>query len=432
MDLHVPPQLHRPLGPAGAPDPLRDRLAAHVAASTLAMLDPARIEALGEDLRVVQLHRLHHAGLVVCALVLSAFERKSDTEGRWLDAQNVYRELGGPDSGTTSFRTMGRKMFPVMQEMVRRRLNELIRETKDEALKGRLRVFRDVLIPDGCAFKLASILSGISPGTGQPAELKLHAVYSLKAKTAIEVTPTAGSVHDSEGFWPERWEAGALYLWDLGYQNNDRFVEASLAGALLLQRLKEKANPVVLASYGPAGYRRALRHEDGSPMRLNEACTFGYVHQQEVLDLDVQLTDSNERSVVVRVVCVPVNGEDHYYLLNLPRSTFNPFEVAELYRVRWEVELLFRNWKGGVRMNHVHRLRHPTSLAVAVTASLLAALLSRDISVGLEQLAEELHPGAPLLPAEPLKTPSRSFPPGATDRAHTRRSSSNATLAAAG
>jgi hypothetical protein len=432
MDLHVPPQLHRPLRPAGAPDPLRDRLAAHVAASTVAMLDPARIEALGEDLRIVQLHRLHHAGLVVCALVLSAFERKADTEGRWLDAQNVYRELGGPDSGTTSFRTMGRKMFPVMQAMVRRRVNELIRDTKDEALKGRLKVFRDVLIPDGCAFKLASILSGISPGTGQPAELKLHAVYSLKAKTAIEVTPTAGSVHDSEGFWPERWEAGALYIWDLGYQNNDRFVEASLAGALLLQRLKEKANPVVLASYGPAGYRRTLRHEDGSPMRLNEACTFGYVHQQEVLDLDVQLTDSNERSVVVRVVCVPVNGEDHYYLLNLPRSTFNPFEVAELYRVRWEVELLFRNWKGGVRMDHVHRLRHPTSLAVAVTASLLAALLSRDISAGLEQLTKELLPEAPLLAAEPLKTPSRSVSPGATDRAHTRRLPSNATLPAAG
>ena len=411
MDLHLPPRLHRPLAPATAPDPLRTRLAAHVAASTLAMLDPDRIEAIGEDQRIVQLHRVHHAGLVVCAMILSAFERGSDTEGRWLDAQRVYEELGGPVTGGTSFRNMGRKMFPVMQTMLHRRVEELIRETKNHTLKGRLAAFRDVLIPDGCAFKIASVLSGISPGTGQPAELKLHAVYSLKAKTAIEVTPTAGSVHDSDGFWPERWEAGALYIYDLGYQSHDRFVEASSAGAHLLQRLKETSNPVVLASYGATGHRRALRRDDGSPMRLNEACTFEYVHQQEVLDLDVQVVDAKGRSVVARVVRVPVDGEDHYYLATLPRNTCTPFDLAELYRVRWEVELFFRNWKGAVRMDHVHRLRNPTSLVVAVLASMLAALLSRDISAGLEQLEEDYNALAPApAPIQTLPLP-RPFPP---------------------
>jgi hypothetical protein len=51
-------------------------------------------------------------------------------------------------------------MFPVMQTMLRRRVEELIRETQSHVLKA-LAAFRDVLIPDGCAFKLASILSGI-------------------------------------------------------------------------------------------------------------------------------------------------------------------------------------------------------------------------------------------------------------------------------
>jgi hypothetical protein len=276
-----------------------------------------------------------------------------------------------------------------MNEMMRRRLAELIRETKEEALKGRLRAFRDVLIPDGCAFKLANVLSGISPGTGQASELKLHAVYSLKAKTAIEVTPTAGSVHDSDGFWPKRWEAGALYIYDLGYQNNDRFVEATLAGSQMLQRLKNKADPIVIASYGTTGDRRALLRDDGQPLRLNDACAAAYVHEQSVLDLDVQISDSKKRTVVARVVCVPFDGDDRYYLTTLPRALFTPHDVAELYRVRWEVELFFRNWKGGVRMDHVHRLRNPTSLAVAVTASLLAALLSRDISAELERLSAQ-------------------------------------------
>jgi hypothetical protein len=283
---------------------------------------------------------------------------------------------------------MGRKLLPVMQKMVGRRVKMLADAAKTTELRGRLKSFGDVLVPDGCAFKLASVLSGISPGTGQPAEIKLHSVYSVKAATAVEVTPTAGSVHDSDGFWPT-WEPGALYIWDLGYQNVDRFVDGALAGAHLLQRLKDNHNPVIVASYGARGGRREIRDIDGERVRLEAALATGLVHKQEALDLDVHLTDSKGRTYMARVVCVPTAGEDRYYLTTLPRGTFTGHDVAELYRIRWEVELFFKNWKGGVRMDHVHRLRNPTSLAVAITASMLAALLSRDVYAGLEQVAHE-------------------------------------------
>ena len=88
-------------------------------------------------------------------------------------------------------------------------------------------------------------------------------------------------------------------------------------------------------------------------------------------------------------MCVPCGGEDRYYLTTLPREVFTPHDVAEMYRLRWEVELFFRNWKGAVRLDEVRRLSHPVSLQVAVTASLLAALLARDISARLDILAEQ-------------------------------------------
>ena len=43
-----------------------------------------------------------------------------------------------------------------------------------------------------------------------------------------------------------------------------------------------------------------------------------------------------------RAVCVPFEGEDRWYLTTLPRDRFSPCDVAELYRLRWEVELYFR------------------------------------------------------------------------------------------
>ena len=387
MELALVPPLRRPLRPERQPDPLRDRLANLVDEAVLELLDPERIQAIAEDMRIVQRQRVHHAGLLVCSVILSAFERSTDTEGRWLDAQRTYEALGGPPSGKTSFRNQARKLLPVMNELLRRRLDQLAQQAPTSAWKGRLRDFTNVLVPDGCAFKVARALAGIYPGTGQDAELKLHAVYNVAARTATSITLSAGRVHDSDGFWPTRWGKGALYIWDLGFNSHKRFIDAAAGEAIVLQRLKDGSNPVVVASYGPTGARRAIPGDDGRPMRLLEACQFGWVHHQRVLDLDVVITD-DRRSVLARVVCVPFGGQDRYYLTTLPRDVFTPHDVAELYRVRWEVELFFRNWKGAVRLDEVRRLEHPVSLQVAITASILAAVLARDISLGLEHIAQ--------------------------------------------
>ena len=199
MELAIVPPLRRALRPERQPDPLRDRLAGLVDASVLGLLDPERIKAIGEDMRVIHRQRVHHPGLLICSVILSAFERSTDTEGRWLDAQRTYEALGGPPSGKTSFRNQIRKLLPVMNELLRRRLHQLIQEAKAPALEGRLRHFTNILVPDGCAFKVARALSGIYPGTGQDAELKLHAVYNVAARTATSVELSAGRVHDSDG-----------------------------------------------------------------------------------------------------------------------------------------------------------------------------------------------------------------------------------------
>ena len=106
-----------------------------------------------------------------------------------------------------------------------------------------------------------------------------------------------------------------------------------------------------------------------------------------MLDLDIEITDDKRRTVAARVVCVPFGGEDRYYLVTLPREIFTPHDVAELYRIRWEVELFFRGWRGSMRLDEVRRLAHPTSLEAAVLASLLAAAMAQEITMGLKHLA---------------------------------------------
>lgn len=387
MELAVIPPLRHAFRPETTPDPIRQVLASAVEQTALEMLDPERILALAEDMRITQRKRVHHAGLVIDSLILSALQRSTDTEGRLLDAQRTYEMLGGKRSGATSFRNQVRKLGPVMARLLKRRLSAAALRAQDTELRGRLAHFRDVLIPDGCAFKIANALSGVYAGTGSYAALKLHAIYSVGAGGCVAAERTAGSVHDSEGLHPEHWEAGALYIWDLGYDSYARFVDAVQAGAHVLQRLKSNANPIALASYGPSGAPRELLDDAGKPLRLNDACAGGWIHHQRVLDLDVEIR-AGKRAVVARVVCVPFGGEDRYYLTTLPRSIFTAHDVAELYRVRWEVERFFRGWRGALRLDEVRRLANSQSLDAAVTASLLAAALAHDLTQIVNDLAE--------------------------------------------
>jgi hypothetical protein len=386
-ELFVVPRLRLALHSEQAPDRLRDQLAAVVERSALEMLDPEMIAAQAADMRLVERQRVHHAGLLIVALILSALQRSTDTQGRWLDAQRTYESIGGARSGKTSFRNNVRKLVPLMNRMLRRRLKKLAERTADHELRGRLMHFADVLVPDGCAFKVATALSGLYPGTGTDAELKLHAVHSIRASGAVHVELSAGSMHDSDGFWPERWEKDALYLWDLGFENKERFIDARMAEAHVLQRLKSSSNPIVLASYGSTGHGRLVVDDLGRALRLEEACSSGVLHAQHVLDLDVRIEDANGRSVIARVVCVPF-GEDRYYLTTLPREIFTAHDVAELYRVRWEVERMFRGWRGALRLDEVVRLSHPKSVLAAVTASLLAATLAQDLTRELNALEQ--------------------------------------------
>lgn len=384
---------------------LREMLADVIEADAMDLLDPERLQAIAEDLRVVERRRGYHAGLVAVSVVLSALQRSTDTQGRLVDARRVYEMLGGGPTRESGFRKVARKVAPVLQEILSRRLVKLAATTTSPELRGRLASFRDVLIPDGCGFKLASALASTYAGTGQASEMKLHAVYSVRAGGLVSLDRTAGSVHDNDGFAPA-WQAGALYIWDLGYNDYGRVVGATKAGALVLQRLKSGANPRVLASFSESGTRRELRSEDGAAVRLEEACAVGLVHKQRVLDLDVELREKGE-TAVVRVVCVPFGGEDRYYLTTLPRADFTPHDVAEIYRLRWEVELFFRGLKGAVRLDEVRRLENEASLHAIVYGTLLAAVLARDITAKLNELTSRA--------VEPLGTEAstEAFPPGA-------------------
>lgn len=342
-------------------------------------LAPVRINAIAEDLRAMERVRQFDLGVVVLSVILSALSRSSDTEGRVRDAFALYRQIHTTVNATDEgFRkAMGRSATVLLHL-----LQQWMREASSvmAPLRGRLSFFKDLLLTDSTCFKLARALAGALPGSGTTAALKLHAIYSVRAQTALSVEATEGRAHDAPHFRPV-WQPGALYLWDLGYNDYDRAVDAHVAAAFFAQRLKDKANPRVLAWYDPEGRRHEVaRGPRGALARLDEVLAQTPVLQHGgALDLDVVL-EGKGVSAVLRVVCVPSDGQDRYYLTNLPREHFSPHDVAEIYAARWEVELLFKDWQGGCRLDEVARLSNLDTLRAAIYGGLLAHLLSRELA----------------------------------------------------
>lgn len=374
-------------------------------------LDPVRINAIAEDLRAAQRMRDIDLGIVVIAVILSAFSRSSDTEGRVRDAFALYRQI---DSSARvvdeAFRKAMMRAADVLQRLLTQWMTEQATCDLGAPLRGRLAFFKDLHLTDSTCFKLSRALVDVLPGSGSAAALKIHAVYSVRAQGLVSVKTTNGREHDSPHFDPS-WVAGALYLWDLGYNDYLRVSRGHIASAYLVQRLKDKANPRMLAWYDAKGQRHAVpRGPRGALARLSEVLEATEALQHDgVLDLDVVI-EGDGVECVMRVVCVPTEGQDRYYLTNLPREHFSPCDVAEIYAARWDIELLFKDWQGGCRVDEVCRLSNRDTLRSVIYGGLLAHLLSREVTRAANDSGPQKQEPVEAVDAESPE------PDGATDR----------------
>lgn len=152
------------------------------------------------------------------------------------------------------------------------------------------------------------------------------------------------------------WVKGSLVLTDLGSYKHQGFARIAENGGFFLSRLKGNANPVRIRSHllhrGRAIDLEGKRWSEVAP-RLH----------REVLDAEVELSFSRRvyrgrhRGDTMRSRMVAVWDEDHQpyhaYLTNLPGDALSAEEVAELYRTRGPVELLFKEGKGSFHLDRV-------------------------------------------------------------------------------
>jgi len=105
-----------------------------------------------------------------------------------------------------------------------------------------------------------------------------------------------------------------------------------------------------------------------------------------------------------RVVGIWNDGENRYHLhiTNLSKETFAAAEITELHRLRWEVELLFRELKSSFALEGIW-VSEPVIIEPLLVVAVPSLVVSRTI---LDQLRELEATAARTTGDEPAEIPS--------------------------
>lgn len=241
---------------------------------------------------------------------------------------------------------------------------------------GKLAHFQDVVIQDGSSFGVHDALAKTFGGRFtaiRPAAVEVHTFLSIFQDQVIaaEVAPDKKS---EQRFLPAVESLrGKLFLGDRGYQNLAYWEKVQAAGGSFLVRGKRDLNPRLLKVRGPGGRLR----------RFEGRCLQDVLHAlpRRRLDLDVQWDRPGGNTLRLRMVLLWTRPKRRYLVLvtNVSRRVLTARELLQVYRLRWQVELLFKEWKSYANL-HAFTSANGPLVEGLIWGSLCAAALKRSLA----------------------------------------------------
>lgn len=277
--------------------------------------------------------------------------------------------------------------FPLfMRELYIDLLRKLSQNVLRASDRGQLGHFKDVLIQDGSSFAVHDALAESFGGrftSNRPAAVELHACVSLFHDQVLKVQ-LAPDKQAERDFLPEPQElAGKLLLADRGYPSLDYFERVIAAGGFFLMRAKSDMNPKILRAQGPGGRLPRL-----GGYHLRDAMKW---LPRRRLDLEVQWERPQGGSLKLRMVLAwnPSTKQFMVLVTNVGRRILTPKQMCEVYRLRWQVELVFKEWKS---FSNLHEFASANVHLVEglIWASLCAAALKRSLAHASQRAGRDI------------------------------------------
>ena len=348
------------------------------------LVGPDEIIEAGRRLGMIQRDRKLDLPALVESTILAVWPTPGMQTSIFTNYGALAREMLAPSSFYDRFSI---PYAELMRELMLRAI-EAVREATPESRRAKdfgvlLKEFTDVQVADSTSLLLQKLARHWAPSTSKekPAGVKWHAIVSLKDGVPFADRLTEQRLHDSAGLPDGALATGTLTLFDLGYLDVERFIDAIGRGGHFLTRLKTNHNPTVLRVHTGEGARVKVRG-----MRLDEALTQKVLLDDAgALDLDV-LLEAGGQTAKARVVAElsSADGEFHWYLTSISRDVLTVDDVVEAYRLRWHIELFFKQLKSGAGLDAI-RATKPSAVAALVYAKVIVICLARLLELSIEE-----------------------------------------------
>lgn len=349
------------------------------------------LDALGGATRFIRRLRQISASMFVWSVVLSRFGQS--TPG-FEQARQWFCRLAGSHVWPRPFQMRFKSEAAV--RLFERAFEQAVAPWRSARRLSRhplAKHFADIVLWDSSLVQVADCLhkQGFKGTRAAVASLKVALGISLWGLLPVVARVVPGNRHDMILFPQlDLFKRGTLLLFDKGFACYDRLRTISNAGQHYLCPMRLNGNAQIVAvHHAPAFVRRRLGKNPDVTLRDLLA---GKKRIARVWDLDVlvraQANATDKTSIRTRLVIVPgPNGAQRPYLTNLDLKLWNARTLRELYRLRWQIELVFKELK-----QHVNLTAVPTkdvhAVQVFVWASLIALALSRAVADWLMPLHE--------------------------------------------
>jgi hypothetical protein len=231
-----------------------------------------------------------------------------------------------------------------------------------------LKQFRDVHICDSSVVSLPDKLEkqhkGLG-GTNAKAAIKVQAVFSVISRTfkMIEILAATGNDSSKTTDLAAKLLMMELIIFDLGYYNAKAFRDIDEKGAFFISRVKSNT---VFYERNPRKADKYIKIDITKDLKL---------YNKKTEDKWIYIGGTTNNRMKVRLVAVrlpnPIAAERirkarkkakskgreltkgeirllawNVMITNVPEDMMQAKTICELYRIRWQIELIFKCWKG--------------------------------------------------------------------------------------
>lgn len=363
----------------------------HLADKFQRIFDSEQLDEIGRETEFFERARKLTAARVIPAIVVTLATTPVEHLTRfWRNFCQLFRETGCDYS--PFHRKLKADAFAEMMRAFCQHVIEVAVLRVTKAVKPKLERFDDIVIQDSTSLtlKAADPLIERFPGRWShraPAAVQLNLTMSLFTDQLRQISLSPDKA-DETRFVPEADRlSGQLVLADAGYNALDFPQAIDAEGGWYLIRFRSDANPLVHQCWVDGRRREHLEE-----VRLKEIVDRLEGHW---VDLSVEWTRRDKPNVEGRLVLSPIppdrRDEDkpnvaHMFLAtNLEQETYQARELRELYRLRWQVELLIRDLKSGAHLA-AYQTEKPAIAEGLIWASIAAAMVLRFLAHMTQQV----------------------------------------------